>query len=64
MKLNSVGLGGLFSLGLWVGTVSVARAGVGTFQSIEQPPMVKLGITLVGLGLIGLEVWWFLAKKK
>ncbi len=33
------------------------------FQRIEQPLGLKVGITAVGLGLIGLEFWWFLLSK-
>lgn len=34
------------------------------FSTIEQPLVVKLGVTLAGLGLIGLELWWFLLSNK
>ena len=30
------------------------------FQQIEQPLSHKIGVTLGGMGLIGLELWWFL----
>ncbi|WP_404785380.1 hypothetical protein [Altericista sp. CCNU0014] len=30
------------------------------FQRIDQPLWVKGAVTAGGLGLIGLEVWWFL----
>ena len=33
------------------------------FRRIEQPLRNKLGVTLGGLGLIGLELWWFLLNK-
>ncbi|BAY47375.1 hypothetical protein SAMD00079811_49930 [Scytonema sp. HK-05] len=33
------------------------------FRRIEQPLWVKGGVTTVGLGLIGLEIWWFLWSK-
>jgi ABC-type uncharacterized transport system permease subunit len=33
------------------------------FQRIEQPLSNKLIVTLGGLGLIGLELWWFLGSK-
>lgn len=33
------------------------------FQQIEQPIGNKLAVTLGGLGLIGLELWWFLLSK-
>lgn len=33
------------------------------FQRIEQPLWVKGTVTAAGLGLIGLELWWFLGSK-
>jgi plastocyanin domain-containing protein len=33
------------------------------FQRIEQPPSHRVVVTLGGLGLIGLELWWFLLSK-
>ncbi|MBD2527872.1 cupredoxin domain-containing protein [Nostoc sp. FACHB-133] len=33
------------------------------FRRIEQPLSVKGTVTAVGLGLIGLEIWWFLLSK-
>lgn len=33
------------------------------FQRIEQPLNNKIAVTLGGLGLIGLELWWFLQSK-
>ncbi|MEZ2250937.1 hypothetical protein [Microcoleus sp.] len=33
------------------------------FQTIEQPLGLKVGVTLGGLTLIGLELWWFLFSK-
>lgn len=33
------------------------------FQRIEQPLNNKIAVTLGGLGLIGLELWWFLLSK-
>lgn len=33
------------------------------FRYIEQPLGHKVAVTLSGLGLIGLEVWWFLLSK-
>ncbi|BAZ46912.1 hypothetical protein NIES4102_39580 (plasmid) [Chondrocystis sp. NIES-4102] len=35
----------------------------GQFQPIEQPLSNKILVTVGGLGLIGLELWWFLASK-
>jgi plastocyanin domain-containing protein len=36
---------------------------VGQFRRIEQPLANKVAVTLGGLGLIGLELWWFLLSK-
>ncbi len=33
------------------------------FQRIDQPLGNKIAVTLGGLGLIGLELWWFLLSK-
>ena len=33
------------------------------FQRIEQPLGLKVAVTLGGIGLIGLELWWFLFSK-
>jgi plastocyanin domain-containing protein len=33
------------------------------FRAIEQPLQNKIIVTLAGLGLIGLELWWFLLSK-
>lgn len=33
------------------------------FQRIEQPLWLKGAVTVSGLGLIGLELWWFLLSK-
>lgn len=35
----------------------------GEFERIEQPFGIKLGVTAVGVSLIGLELWWFLGSK-
>lgn len=37
-------------------------ANTGEFRSVEQPLSLKLGVATVGAGLVGLELWWFLAK--
>lgn len=34
------------------------------FAKIEQPLALKLAVTLGGVGLIGLELWWFLYSKQ
>lgn len=33
------------------------------FQFIPQPLEKKVTLTLIGIGLIGLEIWWFLLSK-
>ena len=35
-----------------------------SFQYIEQPLPVKVGVVLGGLILIGVELWWFLGRKQ
>ena len=32
-------------------------------QVIQQPARIKAIVTIVGLGLIGLELWWFIYSK-
>jgi plastocyanin domain-containing protein len=38
-------------------------AQTGEFQRIDQPLWLKGAVTAGGLGLIGLELWWFLLSK-
>ena len=33
------------------------------FRRIEQPLGLKVAVTLGGISLIGLELWWFLFSK-
>ena len=68
--------GTLAGLGFLLGAISGALA-AGTpavhsmppqssstqFQRIDQPLANKVAVTLGGLGLIGLELWWFLLSK-
>lgn len=70
-------LGTLAGLGFLLGAISGGIAAASTmnsmnepaapppnqFQPIEQPLSHKLAVTLAGLGLIGLELWWFLFSK-
>lgn len=70
-------LGTLAGCGFWLGSVSGALAAETTtngmnqhtaaqsnqFQRIEQPLSNKIIVTLGGLSLIGLELWWFLLSK-
>lgn len=44
-------------------THAPAEASTGQFRRIEQPFPVRIGVVLGGLGLIGLELWWFLFSK-
>ena len=64
--------GSLTGLGLLLGmTLGVRAAEIPAqssmpseqFRRIEQPLALKVGITLGGLALIGLELWWFLLSK-
>jgi plastocyanin domain-containing protein len=34
------------------------------YQQLQQPLSLKIGVTVGGLTLIGLELWWFLFAKK
>ncbi|MDZ8053533.1 MAG: cupredoxin domain-containing protein [Aulosira sp. ZfuVER01] len=44
-------------------THSSATVQTNQFQRIDQPIGNKITVTLGGLGLIGLELWWFLLSK-
>lgn len=61
-RLKSLLLAGGFCLGLILSTATSAQAG--DFQAVEQPLALRLGVTALGLGLIVLELWWFLARRK
>jgi len=66
---------GIATLGMLLGTTSGAALAqmshdemqpteqTGEFQRIDQPLWVKGVVTAGGLGLIGLELWWFLLSK-
>ena len=63
----------LASLGIAIGMVSGVRANqtsthpansTAQFRQIEQPLSLRIGVTVGGLTLIGLELWWFLFSKK
>jgi plastocyanin domain-containing protein len=64
-----VGLG--FLLGAISGTIAAEPPGQmdsmphrsGQFSPIEQPLSHKILVTIGGMGLIGLELWWFLLNK-
>jgi plastocyanin domain-containing protein len=75
MLIKKVVIGSLASLGLLFGVLSntaaqmthethtVESSQTTEFRQIEQPLWVKGAVTVGGLGLIGLEVWWFLLSK-
>ncbi|MEM1255397.1 MAG: hypothetical protein AAGI69_23410 [Cyanobacteria bacterium P01_H01_bin.21] len=63
MKLKSCLLTGCFCLGLLAVSTTTVGAQVQDIQTINQPIILKLSITAIGLGLMALELWWFLAKK-
>lgn len=65
-------LGSIASLGFVLGLVfseAVAQMPhempeqTGQFRQIEQPLESRIIVTLGGLGLISLELWWFLFSK-
>lgn len=33
------------------------------FRRVEQSFAIKAAVTITGIGLIGLELWWFLLSK-
>ncbi|NHC35342.1 cupredoxin domain-containing protein [Scytonema millei] len=70
-------VGGIASMGLVLGIASgqavaqMSHEGMqrseteqeSQFRRIEQPLWLKGAVTVGGLGLIGLELWWFLLSK-
>jgi plastocyanin domain-containing protein len=66
-------LGRLMGLGLLLSITSTipataapateASTQIGQFRRIEQPLALKLGVTIGGAALIGLELWWFVLSK-
>jgi plastocyanin domain-containing protein len=63
----------LAAFGLLLGTTSDAASAemldtmtknTSQFHRIEQPLVLKVGVTIGGLTLIGLELWWFLFHKR
>lgn len=65
-------LNNLFGLGLLLGILTSTAVAQPTdsnsqqtsqFRRIEQPLSLKVGVTLGGLALIGLELWWFQFSK-
>ena len=65
-------IGSVGSLGIMLAIASGVRANqtstyhansTAEFRKIEQPLGLKVGVTIGGLTLIGLELWWFLFSK-
>ncbi|MEA5580173.1 hypothetical protein VB620_02320 [Nodularia harveyana UHCC-0300] len=52
-----------FSLSLGTASAAIPPGETQPFQAIEQPLGLKIGVTVGGLALIGLELWWFLFSK-
>ncbi|MBE7380464.1 MAG: cupredoxin domain-containing protein [Leptolyngbya sp. SIO1E4] len=72
MRYQSITLSGLISLGLLLGLAigtpaqmhdDRAAPRTDEFRPIEQPLWIKALVTGGGLGLIGLELWWFLFSQ-
>ena len=71
MLIRKVVIGIVGSVGLLFGVPSNTAAQMthethtvrSEFQQIEQPLWVKGAVTVGGLGLIGLEIWWFLLSQ-
>ncbi len=69
MKIFSLLASSLLSLSLLSGFLSgkanaqMSETDNSEFRSIDQPLGLKLGVSAAGLGLIGLELWWFLFNK-
>ncbi len=62
--LASVGIAIGIASGVQAAEMSVDHSNSTTqFRSIEQPLGLKVGVTIGGLTLIGLELWWFLFNK-
>ncbi|MBW4679377.1 MAG: cupredoxin domain-containing protein [Microcoleus vaginatus WJT46-NPBG5] len=57
------GIGFLLSVASGVKAAEMHPKQTAQFQQIEQPLAAKAGVTLGGLGLIGLELWWFVFSK-
>ena len=63
--------GSVISLGLLLGVASGVKAAEmptqhlgDQFRRIEQPLSLKVAVTLGGLSLIALELWWFLSVRE
>lgn len=69
-------IGSIVTLGVWLGAISGEAAAQmahenmpplaehpGQFHPLDQPLWMKGAVTVGGLGLIGLELWWFVLSK-
>ncbi len=74
MLIKKVIIGSFVSLGLLIGGGEVItenahemphseNSQTTAFQRLEQPLWLKGAVTVGGLGLIGLNLWWFLLSK-
>lgn len=52
----------LITLFIFLPTQAIAKTDT-RFQRIDQPLPVKILVTASGMGLIGLELWWFLLSN-
>ena len=64
-----VGLGLLLSITSALPATAAISPNMSSVQShkfprIEQPLALKLGVTVGGVALIGLELWWFMLSHK
>lgn len=75
MKLVAISIGAMLSLAQMGGGSPMQMQPSNTnrshsvseresFQPIEQPLPIKVGVVLGGLTLIGAELWWFLGRKR
>lgn len=60
-SITSLGL--LLGMSLGVQAAEMQANSSPQFRSIEQPLELKIAVTVGGLALIGLELWWFLFSK-
>ena len=66
MKLAAILIGTIISiLPMGMGRAEIQHLPPNSsFQSIEQPLLLKIGVVLGGLTLVGAELWWFLGRKQ
>lgn len=69
--MNRLILSSVLSVGILLTLSSQTSASVtehpaaqNPFRKIEQPLIVKAGVTVAGLALIGFELWWFMGRPK